>query len=66
MITNSFEEANKLDFLKNFLEEEKKDDNLRKLIEAFQSKITKIEEGKSKSNCDYPLRHNRCHPEPFK
>jgi len=48
MITNSFDEANKLDFLKRFLEEEKKDDNLEKLIEAFQNKIMKIEEGKSK------------------
>ena len=48
MITNSFDEANKLDFLKRFLEEEKKDDNLEKLIEAFQNKIMKIEEGQSK------------------
>ncbi len=48
MITNSFDEANKLNFLKHFLEEEKKDDNLRNLIEAFQDKIVKIEEGKSK------------------
>ena len=48
MITNSFDEANKLDFLKHFLEEEKKDDNLKKLAEAFQSKIAKIEKGKGK------------------
>jgi hypothetical protein len=48
MITNSFDDANKLDFLKHFLEEEKKDDNLKKLLEAFQSKIAKIEKGKGK------------------
>ncbi|MES2961408.1 MAG: hypothetical protein V4694_03380 [Pseudomonadota bacterium] len=48
MVTNSFDEANKLDFLKHFLEEEKKDDNLKKLVEAFQHKIAKIEEGKAK------------------
>ena len=48
MITNSFDEANKLNFLKHFLDEEKKDDNLKNLVEAFQNKIAKIEEGKSK------------------
>lgn len=48
MVVNAFDEANKMDFLKHFLEEEKKDDNLKKLAEAFLSKMARIEQGKVK------------------